>query len=216
MGTGPFYFAVADGISTSTQARKASGCLLEMLAVALVGCDADTSLGPILHQLHQDYCQLGRNPSLLGMASTLAGGRVVGNKVTVFNVGDSRAYVLQPSPSGYVAHQLSHDHSVLQGMIDEGEISQAEAGDAASFLRGLSAQFVADPLCDEFALHLAHHTWQAGELLLVCSDGLTEALSDTKIAALLGEQAPTNLAEVCKAARRAGGRDDFSVVVLMH
>ncbi len=55
---------------------------------------------PILHQVQQDYAALGADTDLHGMASTLVGVQIVGNEVTIFNVGDSRAYLLTDDANG--------------------------------------------------------------------------------------------------------------------
>ncbi|MDP3281015.1 MAG: hypothetical protein U1D41_11990 [Nitrosomonas sp.] len=58
------------------------------------------------------------------------------------------------------------------------------------------------------------HDLQSSERILLCSDGLNEALDDTQIAALFVNESETDLVNAFKAARRAGGSDDFSVIVL--
>ena len=144
------------------------------------------------------------------MASTLVGVRLIGNAATIFNVGDSRAYLLNYGQ----AQLLSRDHSLLDDMVTEGEITPEQAGSAASILRGLTCQFIADAEFDEFKVKIVTHELQAGERLLPCSDGLNEVLSDAEIAALLVGHSDDDLLNACKASRRVGGTDDFSVIVL--
>ena len=168
---------------------------------------------PCCARCRRDYARLGRWPRLRGMASTLVGCRVVGAEVTVFNVGDSRAYLLASDR----AVLLSRDHSVLNDMVEDGDLSAEQAGDAASFLRGLTSQFAveADVEAEDFQVKIATLAWRPGERLLLCSDGLNEALSDARIASGLAAGADAaQLLTLCKQARRAGGTDDFSVVVL--
>ena len=88
--------------------------------------------------------------------------------------------------------------------------------EAAALLHaaGLTSQFMADPECDEFKVNVVSHQWLRGERLLLCSDGLNEVLSDAEIAALLVGSSDEDLLNACKASRRAGGTDDFSVIVL--
>jgi serine/threonine protein phosphatase PrpC len=81
-------------------------------------------------------------------------------------------------------------------------------------MRGLTSQFIADPECDEFNVSVVSHQWQPGERRLLCSDGLNEVLNDTEIAKLLVGDSVEDLTNACKASRRAGGTDDFSVIVL--
>ena len=135
--------------------------------------------------------------------------RLFENTVTVFNVGDSRAYLLVDGQ----AHLLSRDHSLLNDLIDDGEITAEQAADSASIVHGLTCQFIADPECDDFRVNIVTHRLQPGERILLCSDGLNEALDDTQIAVLFANDSEAELVNAWKAARRAGGSDDFTVMV---
>lgn len=210
----PCYFAVADGVSTGTLPRTASRRLLELLQTRLGVAPVTASLSTLLHQVQKDYVALSANAELDGMASTLVGARLIGQVVTVFNVGDSRAYLLTDSMNGSRARLLSRDHSLLNDMLTEGEITPEQAENAASIMRGLTCQFIVDVEFDEFKVNVVTHDLQPGERLLLCSDGLNEVLSDVEIAALLVGSSDKDLLNACKASRRAGGADDFSVIVL--
>lgn len=153
---------------------------------------------------------LGANAELGGMASTLVGARFVGTTATIFNVGDSRAYLL----NGGQAHLLSRDHSLINDMLLTGEITPLQAANAANILKGLSCHFIVDAEFDEFNVNIATHELHPGERLLFCSDGINEVLSDVEIAALFISNSDDDLVNACKAARRAGGADDFSVILL--
>ena len=211
----PRHFAIADGVAISTQPHIASRRLLELLQMRLAAAPAHASMSTLLHQVQRDYVALSVSPQFEGMASTLVGVRLVGNIATVFNVGDSRAYVFNGDAQSAHAGLLTRDHSVLNDMIDEGEIAPEQAHDAASFLRGLTSQFVADTECDEFKVNVVTHTLLPDEILVLCSDGLNEVLSDAKIAELLvTDHSVEGLLNACKVSRRFGGTDDFSVIVL--
>lgn len=204
------YFAVADGVSSGTLPRTASRRLLELLQIRLATAPDTASLSALLHQVQQDYVALSANAELGGMASTLVGARLIGNTATIFNIGDSRAYLL----TGGQAHLLSRDHSLLNDMLMAGEITPMQAANAASIMKGLTCQFIADAEFEEFNVNIATHELQPGERLLLCSDGLNEVLSDVEIAALFISNSDDDLLNACKAARCAGGTDDFSVIVL--
>lgn len=210
----PCFFAVADGVSSGTLPRTASRRLLELLQTRLATAPATASLSTLLHQVQQVYVALGANAELDGMASTLVGVRLVGNAATIFNVGDSRAYLLTGGANGGQAQLLSRDHCLLNDMLMAGDITPEQAEHAASITRGLTCQFIVDAEFDEFQVNIATHALQPGERLLLCSDGLNEVLSDTEIAALLVGHSDEDLLNACKATRRAGGTDDFSVMVL--
>jgi serine/threonine protein phosphatase PrpC len=145
-----------------------------------------------------------------GMASTLVGVRLLKKTATIFNVGDSRAYLLADGR----ADLLSRDHSLLNDLMDDGEIAAEQTKNAASILQGLTCQFIADAECADFRVNTATHELQPGERILLCSDGLNEALDDARIASLFANDSEADLVNVFKAARRAGGSDDFSLIVL--
>ena len=211
----PRYFAVADGVASGTLPRTASRRLLELLQTCLATAPVNASLSALLHQLQKDYVALGANAALYGMASTLVGVRLIGNVATIFNVGDSRAYLLTRGLDGPQASLLSRDHSFVNDLVDEGEITQEQSEDAASFMRGLTSQYIVDAEFDEFKVNVVTRTLQSDERLLLCSDGLNEVLRDADIAKLLIGHSDDDLLKACKASRRAGGTDDFSVIVLV-
>ena len=210
----PCNFAVTDGVSSGTLPRTASRRLLELLQACLEKTPGTASLSASLRQLQKDYVALGGNAALNGMASTLVGVRLLGNVATIFNVGDSRAYLLTRGDHGPQASLLSRDHSFANDLVDEGEITQEQSETAASFMRGLTSQFIVDAEFDEFKVNVVTRTLQPGERLLLCSDGLNELLSDSDIAALLAGHSDEDLLNACKASRGAGGMDDLSVIVL--
>ncbi len=94
------YFAIADGVSSGTDPRTASRRLLELSQIRLGAAVAGASLLPILQQVQHEYAALGADTDLHGMVSTLVGVQIVGNEVTIFNVGDSRAYLLTDDANG--------------------------------------------------------------------------------------------------------------------
>lgn len=210
----PRFFAVADGVSSGKLPRTASRRLLELLQPRLATAPATASLSALLHQVQQVYVTLSANAELVGMASTLVGVRLIGHTATIFNVGDSRAYLLTGYANDGQAQLLSRDHSLLNDMLMANEITPEQAGNAASILRGLTCQFIADAEFDEFNVNIVTHELLPGERLMLCSDGLNEVLSDVEIAALLVGHSDDDLLNACKASRRAGGTDDFSVIVL--
>lgn len=210
----PCYFAVADGVSIGTRPRTASRRLLELFNARVVMAPNIASMSGLLQLLQQDYVSISSDAALYGMASTLVGVRVFGNAATIFNVGDSRAYLLTGDAKAADVRLLSRDHSYLSDLIDDGEITQAQSETAASFMRGLTSQFIADAEFDDFKVYVVSHVMQPGERLLLCSDGLNEILSDTQIATLLVNRGEDDLLNACKASRRVGGTDDFSVIVL--
>lgn len=206
----PCHFAIADGVAIGTLPRLASRRLLQILQNHLLAFTATEYLPALLNRVQQDYVALSQNPRLHGMAATLVGVCLIENKAAIFNVGDARAYLLVDGQ----ARLLSRDHSLVNDLLDNHEITPEQAIGKASILQGLTCQFVADANWDDFRVNLATHCLQSGERLILCSDGLNEALGDTQIAALFAEESETEALHAFRAARQAGGADDFSIIVL--
>ena len=124
------------------------------------------------------------------------------------NVGDSRVYTYV---DGHLA-QVSVDHSLVQELVDEGTISQAEMAFHPARHVVTRALGGPDPVeADYFLLPLPD-----AERLVLCSDGITEMIDDDAVAAILGEATdPRDAADRLVAeAVRAGGRDNATAVVV--
>lgn len=130
-----------------------------------------------------------------------------GSQLALVHIGDSRAYLLR----GNGLFRITHDHTVVQSMIDEGRLTPEEATthpQRALLLKALTGT-TAPPLPD-----LRLQDAQPGDRFLLCSDGLSGVVSDTRIGELLG--GATTPEEAVRAltdeANRAGGPDNVSCV----
>lgn len=155
------------------------------------------------------FDQSNANLKLYGMGSTAVLAQVWGERVTVGHVGDSRAYLFRAGE----LRQLTVDHSLLQELLDGGMISAAEAKRAPG--RGvLTRSLGVDP---EVEVDVETHDFHPGDVILLCSDGLTEMVSDEQIRSVI-DSADGDLAKVAArlvdAANGHGGRDNVSVVLM--
>ena len=108
-----------------------------------------------------------------GMGTTMVAVLIRGKKATVVNVGDSRAYAI--SPDGI--YQLTTDHSVVQMMVDRGELTPETAKSYPGknlITRALGTEAVV--MCDLFHTEVAK-----GDYVLLCSDGLSNMMDDQEI-----------------------------------
>jgi PPM family protein phosphatase len=154
------------------------------------------------------YALANLNPAYEGMGCTLVVVWLIDKQALIANVGDSRCYHLSQG----VLKQITRDHSFLQFQIDHGLITEAESqsGQAKNYL--LRAMGTLDKVSpDFFEVDL-----QAGDVLLACSDGMTEALSNQqlleKISEVLDHGQPAQ--ELVKAAIDSGSRDNISVQLI--
>ena len=142
-----------------------------------------------------------------GMGTTLVVAVYRGDRLWLGHIGDSRAYRLR---NGHL-EQLTRDHSLLQEQIDAGLITAEQA--AYSMHKNLVTRAVGvDEVVD---LEIHDYPVEAGDLLLMCSDGLSDMLSDEQIEQLLraNDSLPAAGAMLVQAANAAGGRDNIAVVL---
>ena len=112
-------------------------------------------------------------PEFSGMGTTLVAVLIHGNQATVINVGDSRAYCVDPEGIS----RLTKDHSVVQLMVERGELTPERARTYPGknlITRAIGTESMVD--CDVFHLSL-----KRGDCLLLCSDGLSNMMDDQEI-----------------------------------
>ena len=119
------------------------------------------------------YAQACQQPALRGMGTTMVLALVANGLCTLASVGDSRVYLYREG----VFRQLTKDHSIVQEMVERGMISQQEADvhpqkNVITRAVGIQPQVAAD--CMQVALHKE-------DMLLLCTDGLTNALTAEQI-----------------------------------
>ena len=119
------------------------------------------------------YDQANQFEDFAGMGTTLAAVLIRGMDATLVNVGDSRIYCVDPDDITL----LTKDHSLVQMMVDRGELTpeQARSYPGKNFItRAVGTEPVVD--CDLF-----HHKLERGDCLLLCSDGLSNMMDDQEI-----------------------------------
>ncbi len=242
---------IADGMGGYNAGEVASGIAADFLVAHLVDDlrqlregRADSGFDPastrVLHALLRARIDgvneaiidaAHREPAFEGMGTTLAMLLFSGGSITTLHLGDSRIYRLRDE----VLSLLTRDHSLLQEQIDAGVLTEAEARDSINrnfVTRALGVDIVAEPEISEYDV-------QAGDLYLICSDGLPDMLSDEQIFDLLqvdGADADRNengdatdgvdrsvvadrealddmAGRLVDAANAHGGRDNVSVVL---
>ena len=201
--------AVADGCGSGGQ--QASAAVID----ALKPLEAALPAGDLLNALEDAVQQA--NTAVLGIAGTDAGEHVTGSTVTAMvlsgsqlalvHIGDCRAYLLRDGE----LFQITHDHTVVQSLLDEGRISPEEVASHPQRSLLLRAIDGSAGLQADTSLHDA----LAGDRYLLCSDGLstvitTQAIGDTLRDCGDPDQAAQRL---IAAANAAGGPDNVSCVV---
>ena len=212
-------FALADGMGGAGAGEVASeiavsGVADDVRAGLNAGMSPSESLVRAGVQAHGRILAAARaRPECLGMGSTLVAALVTQDTLTVAHVGDSRAYVMRDR----VLSRLTEDHSMMQQLVQAGRISAAQGRRMASkgpLTRALGASGTAPvvQVCDA--------SWQPEDLLVLCSDGLSDALDGDDLCDALGQllrdthhdlnQTARGLVE---AALSAGSRDNVTVLI---
>jgi protein phosphatase len=147
------------------------------------------------------------NQQYYGMGTTVVVGVFYKDSLILGHVGDSRCYRLRAG----ALTQLTRDHSLLQEQIDAGFLTVEQAATAPGknlLTRALGAD-------GPIQVELREHQVQEGDVYMMCSDGLTDMLSDDLISATLQmyEFLPEMATELVNRANLAGGRDNIAVLL---
>lgn len=206
------FFVVADGMGGHAAGDVASAAVVTRLSEAVMSDFAEPAA--VIDALRQatdditladDVEELGVGTTVTGAALTLQGGDPYW---AVFNIGDSRVYQFE---SGRL-RQVTTDHSVVQELVDAGLIRREDAEfhpDSNVITRAVG--FNVEPFADFWMLAL-----RAGLRLLICSDGLTKEVDDSRIEERLAEgTGPQETADALIAdALDGGGRDNVTAVIV--
>lgn len=206
-------FVVCDGMGGAAAGEVASSIAVAEVVRQMEVRPPEMPLAEALERAVGAACEAVFSRSLSnhrysGMGTTLVSMAVEGNRAWVVNVGDSRAYRLR---AGKLV-QITVDHSLVDEQVRLGRMDAAEARRSPLrnvITRALGTQ--SSVLADVFPLEV-----EAGDLYLLCSDGLNRELHDDRIGAILSEDLP--IEDLCRrlidSANRAGGQDNITCVLV--
>ncbi len=201
--------ALADGMGGHAAGEVAS----QLMIAALAHLDDDEPGDDLLGKLaaatrHGNAAiaeQVEEEPELDGMGTTLTAILFAGSKLGLAHIGDSRAYLLRDA----VLTQITRDDTFVQSLVDEGRITAEQAHthpQRSLIMRALTG--------NEIEPTLTVRESRAGDRYLLCSDGLSDVVSDETIADVLSNGTPAESADrLIELALRSGGPDNVTVVV---
>jgi PPM family protein phosphatase len=154
----------------------------------------------------QIYSYAREHPDVRGMGTTVTAAGMFGSDLYLTQIGDSRAYLVR----GSEAFQLTKDQSLMQRLVDAGELTADEA--EQSERRNIILQALGpDP---RIKVDLTHQPIRRGDTLILCSDGLSGVVRKEEFAQMAQEH--SDLAALCSAlidlANARGGPDNITVV----
>jgi len=202
-------FVVADGMGGAQAGEVASKAAAESFDRELPQGAPERILEETIQTANRAIHDRARNdPELAGMGTTITAAIVDSDaeEVAIGHVGDSRAYRLR---NGRL-ERLTRDHSLVEEMRRKGQLTEAQAEDhpqRSIITRALGPE-------PDVEVDLQTVPAQAGDVFLICSDGLTTMLADERIADILGRATSMQTAarKLVDEANRAGGRDNITVV----
>ncbi len=190
--------------------EKLRGCALQENSVSISDSRLLEFVSTTISGSNAEIFQTSeREKACKGMGTTLVAAMVIGSQVYVGHVGDSRLYLCRDR----AANRITKDHSLVRDLIDKGfytEIEARNAGVGHVVTRALGTR-------PDVEVDTIKEQLQADDLLLLCSDGLTDMVSDWEIAETIDE----NITDLELAARklialanRHGGKDNISVILM--
>ena len=212
IGSFPNLFIVADGMGGHNAGDTASRMCVEVVVSQIEKSTKVTPIG-ILEQAvaaanETVYDASLEDVALYGMGTTLVGTVVFGDTAYVINVGDSRLYAFRDT-----LKQVTVDHSLVEEMVQSGKL-QKEAirthPNKNIITRALGTNRTVKADCFEIEV-------REGDVLLLCSDGLTNMLEDDRIESII-KQYKNDMKQageiLIEEANEAGGKDNISVVLV--
>lgn len=211
IGNLPNLFIVADGMGGHKAGDYASKCTVETITREVRGCFEKNPIRILSKAIRIANDQIRQkaeeDESLLGMGTTVVAATCLGHYLQVANVGDSRLYIV-----GSEIRQITTDHSLVEEMVRMGGIDRKAARnhpDKNIITRAIGA-------LDTVEIDFFYEELKPGELVLLCSDGLTNMLEDEEIGAILKE--PVSMEEkaqrLIEAANDNGGKDNITVIII--
>jgi PPM family protein phosphatase len=208
---GPRLLAVADGMGGHAAGEVASSLTIASMAKL----DSEPPGGDMLSELSLAVAEAnGRlqemiiaNPAVEGMGTTLTALFWSDGHAALCHIGDSRGYLLREGE----LYQITHDHTLVQSLVDEGRISADDVSthpQRSLLLRALDGRSIAEP-------DLSVHDSQVSDRYLLCSDGLSGVVSDETLRETLAaiEEPDAVARELIDLALQAGGPDNITCIV---
>jgi serine/threonine protein phosphatase PrpC len=206
--------AVADGMGGHAGGEVASAIAINTLQQLLPvindpAIDLDSRADLFLNISYEVDAEILRvskaQPELSGMGTTLTALSLTGDQVDLLHIGDSRCYRWRDKK----LEKLSYDHTVMQELLDQGRLTPEEVFDhpqRSLLTQALMGDSGIDPV-------LMSYEVKAGDKFLLCSDGLTNVLSELEIAKIIkATDEDKLLAELIKETKAKGAPDNITIV----
>ena len=219
LGERGLFFLVADGMGGAAAGALASAMATDTIYSHLLESwrrDREATperfvrrLGEALEVANDRiHAHAASQPELRGMGTTATAAGLLGDHVYLAQVGDSRAYLVREG----AAYQLTKDQSLVQRLIDAGELTDAEAAEGGR--RHVILQALGP--APQVRVDLTYQQVRRGDILVLCSDGLSSLVKPAEIARIAATE--VEIARACQRlvalANQKGGTDNITVVLV--
>lgn len=212
VGSLPNLFVVADGMGGHNAGEYASRFTVDKVVEVISQNGQQEPVAAMKEALTEANSQLleeaGADPSKSGMGTTVVAATVIGDLLYVANIGDSRLYVIDHE----AIRQITRDHSLVEEMVRLGEMDKAAAKvhpDKNIITRAIG-------VTRELAVDFFEVKLRPEDMILLCSDGLTNMVEDEEIKEIVLEQ--KNIVEkaekLINTANENGGKDNITVILI--
>lgn len=211
VGNLPNLFIVADGMGGHKAGDYASRYTIERVVASVSRNTGEEPIAIMKEAINKAnellVAESREDESKSGMGTTLVIGTIIGNKLFVANIGDSRLYVV-----GQNMRQITRDHSLVDEMVRLGEINADEARvhpDKNIITRAVGTSDHVE--ADFFEVEIT-----ADDTILLCTDGLTNMVRDDEILDIIKKYDNVQAAtmQLVKEANANGGRDNITVMII--
>lgn len=212
VGNLPNVYIVADGMGGHNAGDYASKCTVETMIREMKGCFEKNAIRILSKAIMIANERIRRKAKederLNGMGTTVVAATCIGKYLQVANVGDSRLYIINEKE----IRQVTRDHSLVEEMVRMGGIDRTAARnhpDKNIITRAIGAR-------DTIEIDFFHEELQEGDIVLMCSDGLTNMLEDEEIGRILRskESLDQRAGRLVDAANNNGGKDNIAVIII--
>lgn len=211
VGNLPNLFMVADGMGGHNAGEYASRRSVEIITDELMRSQEkapEKLLEQAVQKANSVILESAQNdPAKQGMGTTIVALAIIEEKACVANVGDSRLYIVDET-----IRQITEDHSLVAEMVRKGELEQSQAKDHPDKNIITRAVGVAQKLKVDFFERELH----TGDLVLLCSDGLTNMVSEEEIMKIVNhaDTLEESTEKLVEAANENGGKDNITVILI--
>ena len=200
-------FAVADGMGGHAAGDLASAIAIKVLETKLDDF-SEAGIQQVIEEANNQILSVAKSKEeYKGMGTTVALCMVKGNELFLSHIGDSRIYIDKGDGDFFI----TTDHSVVQQLVERGEISASEAKDHK--MKNIITRALGVENSVEMETEITDLTDDT--VIVICSDGVSNVMEDETIVKVAKENAPEKAAEIlCETAKTMGSTDDITAIVV--